>query len=424
MRTVSHPVSTQPAASHRPSLAPRTAFVLAGAASPGAMQVGMLRALYECGGVAPALLVGTSAGALNAAYIASRPQTVATAEALARVWRGLHRVDISPINPRAVISGLTNHRDHLVPDSGLCRLVVRSLQIERLEHASVPLHLVAFDLLSGREVRLSDGPAMDAMLAAAAIPGVLPPVRQGDRLLVDGGVVNNTPISHAVDLGAERIYVLATEDPAARAAPLIFRGALDAAVHALMLAGPRLQSDLVRYAGAAELVVLPAVNRERIQPTDFDHASRLIAHALAAARTALAPPGRRARRRVSPMIRVAFLDDHPAVRAGLHAILATEPDLLVAAAVAGADAIVGKSSATATLVEAIPAVARNPRTIPQISPQMKADAAARLDPADHAILVAGDSPVEIAATLGVPDATIADRIAAIVAKLEPLRSAA
>jgi DNA-binding NarL/FixJ family response regulator len=105
----------------------------------------------------------------------------------------------------------------------------------------------------------------------------------------------------------------------------------------------------------------------------------------------------------------------------------TPAALVVAAAVAGADAIVSKSSAAATLVEAIRAMARNPRTIPRISPQMKADAAARLDPADHAILamrVAGDSPVEIAATLGVPDTTIAHRIAAIVATLEPLRSAA
>ena len=188
------------------------------------------------------------------------------------------------------------------------------------------------------------------------------------------------------------------------------------------------------------------------------------------------------------MIRVAFLDDHPAVRAGLQAILATEPDvrlvgfavgehelwpllerthpavvildlhhpgrdglalclqikrqpdapavllysaytpaaLVVAAAVAGADAIVSKSSAAATLLEAIRTVARrNPRTIPTITPKMKADAAARLDPAGHAIFamrVAGDSPVEIATTLGVPDTTISNRIAAIVAKLEPLRS--
>jgi NTE family protein len=287
MRTFSHPVSTQRAVSHRPSLAPRTAFVLAGGASLGAMQVGMVQGLYERG-VAPDLLVGTSAGALNAAYIASRPQTVATAQALAHLWRGLHREDIFPINPRMVISGLANHRDHLVPDTGLRRLAGRHLQIERLEHASVPLHLVAFDLLSGREVRLSDGPALDAVLAAAAIPGVLPPVRQGERLLVDGGVVNNTPISHAVELGAERIYVLATDDPVARAVPLTPRGALDAAVHAFtLLAGARLQADLARYATAAELIVLPVVNPERIQPTDFDHASRLIGQALTAARAVL-----------------------------------------------------------------------------------------------------------------------------------------
>jgi NTE family protein len=250
------------------------------------MQVGMLRGLYECG-VAPDLLVGTFAGALNAAFIA---KTVATAEALAHVWRRLHREGIFAINLRMVIGGLANERDHLVPNRGLRRFAARHLRIERLDDASVPLHLVAFDLLSGREVRLSDGLALDAVLAAAAIPGVLPPVRLGDRLLVDGGVVNDTPISHAVEFGAERIYVLATEDPAARAVPLTPRGALDAAVHAFtLLVGARLQSDLARYATAAELIVLPAVNRERIQPTDFDHASRLIAHALAAARTALAP---------------------------------------------------------------------------------------------------------------------------------------
>jgi NTE family protein len=288
MRTFSHPVSIEPAVSHRSSLAPRTAFVLAGGASLGAMQVGMLGALYERG-IVPDLLVGTSAGALNAAYTASRPQTVATAGALARVWRGLRRVDIFPINPRAAISGLSNHGDHLVPDTGLRRLVARHLEIERLEHASVALHLVAFDLVSGREVRLSDGPAMEAVLAAAAIPGVLPPVRVGDRLLVDGGVVNNTPISHAVELGAERIYVLATDDPAARVVSLASRGALDVAVHAFMgLVGVRLQFDLARYASAAELIVLPAVNRGRVRPTDFDQARRLIAHALAAARMALA----------------------------------------------------------------------------------------------------------------------------------------
>jgi NTE family protein len=269
---------------------PRTAFVLSGGASLGAMQVGMLRALYERD-ITADLLIGTSAGALNAAFVASRPQTIATAQELARVWRGLHREDIFSINPRTLIGGLANQRDHLVPDHGLRRLARRHLQIERLEHASVPLHLVAFDLHTGREVRLSDGPALDAVLAAAAIPGVLPPVHRDDELLVDGGVINNTPISHAVELGAERIYVLPTEDPLSRGLALAPRGALDAAVHAFtLLVGSRLEADVARYASAAELIVLPAANPGRVQPTDFDHSDRLIGAALAATRMALAAP--------------------------------------------------------------------------------------------------------------------------------------
>jgi NTE family protein len=60
------------------------AFVLSGGASLGAIQVGMLHALYERG-IAPDLIVGTSAGALNGAFIASRPQMAETAAALGEV---------------------------------------------------------------------------------------------------------------------------------------------------------------------------------------------------------------------------------------------------------------------------------------------------------------------------------------------------
>src|SRR5260370_6082402 len=267
---------------------PRTAFVLAGGAALGAMQAGMIHALYERG-IAPDLLIGTSAGAVNAAFLASRPATVATAQELAALWRGLRRSDILPLRPATLISGLTGRRDHLIPGGALRRLAARHLQFQRLEQASIPLHLVAFDLLAGTEVRLSDGPAIDAVVGAAAIPGVLPPVRWRGQLLADGGIAGNTPVSHAVALGARRIYVLPTANPGDRGLPRPPRAAPAAVVHAVtVLTNARLHGDLARHAPPAELIVLPAANPGHIPPTDFGHTGQLLMQALAATRTALA----------------------------------------------------------------------------------------------------------------------------------------
>jgi NTE family protein len=268
---------------------PRTAFVLSGGASLGALQVGMLRALYERG-IVPDALVATSAGALNATFVASRAQTVATTRELARIWSGLNRDDVFPMSPFTLINGLLGRRDHLVPGRALRSLVERYLQFEDLADAPIPLHVVAFDLVQGCEVRLSQGPALDAVAGAAAVPGVLPPVGFGDRRLIDGGVVNNTPISHAVELGAERVYVLPTQSLSpvpGRAA----RGALSAAIEGLgLLVGSRLEADIAGYASEAELIILPAPNPLAVQPTDFGHAGRLMRDAHAAARRRLAQP--------------------------------------------------------------------------------------------------------------------------------------
>jgi NTE family protein len=274
---------------------PRTAFVLSGGASLGALQVGMLHELYEHG-IAPDLLVGTSAGALNAAFVASRPQTTNTARELAHIWRDLDRDDVFPVSMSALVRGLCGRRDHLVPDRALRRLVHRYLEFEDLGDTAVPLHVVAFDLIEGCEVLLSDGPARDAIAAAASIPGVFPPVQLGGRQLIDGAVVNNTPISRAVELGAERIYVLPTQE---RSRPLgrLPRGALEVAIYGLgLLVDGRLEADIARYSREAELIVLPAPNSRRVQPTNFEHSSRLITEARATTRALLAAadtvPGR------------------------------------------------------------------------------------------------------------------------------------
>jgi NTE family protein len=159
------------------------------------------------------------------------------------------------------------------------------LEIQGLQDGRVPLHVVAADAATGDEVLLSEGSAIEAVLASAAIPGVFPAVRWGDRRLVDGGIVNNTPISHAIELGADQVVVL----PAfgARRHTEARRGALAAGTAALArLVSRRFEEDLVRYTDAAELIVLPAPSTE-ILPTDFDHADELITESLYASRLRL-----------------------------------------------------------------------------------------------------------------------------------------
>jgi NTE family protein len=262
-----------------------TAFVLSGGASLGAVQVGMLRALYERG-IRPDLIVATSAGAINGAFIASRPQTVETADELAAIWGRVRRAQVFPLNPLSGLLGFLGSRAHMVPESGLRRLVSEHVDHELLEELPVPLHVVAVDVISGEELLLSSGPTVDAVMASAAIPAVLPAVEWGDLELIDGGVANNTPISHAIELGAREIYVLPTGHACAlERAP---GSALGRALHALsLLTHSRLIADIELHREAAKLVVLPPPCPLSILPVDFRHSAALIERATQDARAFL-----------------------------------------------------------------------------------------------------------------------------------------
>jgi NTE family protein len=264
-----------------------TAFVLCGGARLGIVQVGMLEALYERR-LVPDFLVGTSVGALNAAFISPRPGAIDTLTNLGRVWRSLEREDVFPVSLSSLVGGTCGRRNHLGSDGALRGLAGRYLEFEGLEDAPISLYLVAFDVTHGCELLLSRGPARDAVAASAAMPGAFPPVSMDERRLSDGLVVNNTPISHAVELGAERIYVLPTQYPCRplEGAP---KTALHAALHGLgLLSGGRGEAAVARYSGEVELVVLPGPDRAGVQPTGSEHSTALIRASWVLTRTALA----------------------------------------------------------------------------------------------------------------------------------------
>jgi NTE family protein len=253
----------------------RTAFVLAGGGSLGAVQAGMLRALLSHG-VTPDLIVGTSVGAINGAYLAASP-TAAGVARLETLWRGLRRRDVFPVSLRSLI-GLAGRRNYMVDPSGLRRILEAHLPYRHLEEAAVPLHVVATDLLGGAVVRLSAGPVVEAVLASCAIPAAFPPVRIGAQYLMDGAVASNTPVRTAMELGATRLVVLPTGYACALERPP--RGALGLMLHAItLLTARQLAGDLERYGGEVEIITLPPLCPLAVSPYDFSRGGELIERA-------------------------------------------------------------------------------------------------------------------------------------------------
>lgn len=248
-----------------------TAWVLSGGGSLGAVQVGMLRAMLSHG-LRPDALLGTSAGALNAAFMALDPGPERVDE-LAEIWADLRRRDVFPIAPWRNVSGLLSQRA-LIDQRPLRQLIQARLGYERIEEASVPVVIVATDADNGTEVRFTQGPVLPALLASTAIPGLLPAVEHEGRHLIDGSVVSNTPIEAAVELGFERIFVLPAailrNPPAPRTAAAL-------ALHSLALSARNQHArDLRLHGHRAQILSVPNLVTDAVAPHEFRKARALM----------------------------------------------------------------------------------------------------------------------------------------------------
>lgn len=253
-----------------------TAIVLGGGGNLGATQVGMLRALLERG-VAPSVLVGCSVGALNAAALAAEP-TLAGVERLEQIWRNLDGESIVASGRLSALWLLTRKYRSLQANDGLRQLLESSIPFRTFEEARVPFHVVATSLRTGGERWFSRGPVVEPILASAALPAVFPPVEINGEMLIDGAVVNNVPISKAVQLGATRIYVLHVgnfERP--RRAP---KRPLDALLQSFSIArNYRFQQETEEAPPGVELIVLPGIDPGTVKYNDFGRSRELIERA-------------------------------------------------------------------------------------------------------------------------------------------------
>ncbi len=252
------------------------AFALSGGGNLGPMQAGSVLALVESGLQAD-LLVGTSVGALNAAFLATRPG-VTGAQQLVAAWSRLRRRDVARLNPLRAMAGFLGARDHLVSPGRLRSLVRGWVEFAQIEDAPVRLAITATDALTGEGVTLTEGDVVEALVASAAIPGLFPPVVVGGRWLVDGSLSANRPVHEALALGARDVYVLTTATALRRRPP---RGAVASAMNSVSLvttrASRRQTEDAVDQAAAAggRIFLVPSAETDAPSTFDFRHGAQL-----------------------------------------------------------------------------------------------------------------------------------------------------
>jgi NTE family protein len=183
----------------------KTAFVLGGGGLLGAHEVGMLRALSDAG-IAPDVIVGTSIGAINGAFVAADPAGAAVR--LRQMWQGdaVRQAFSGTLWGRAV--RLASSGTHLHAMDPLRDMLRGMLPASDFADLKLPFHCVAASIERAQARWFSSGPIVPAVLASCAVPGLLPPVEIDGEHFFDGGLVHSIPVGRAVALGASTIYVL------------------------------------------------------------------------------------------------------------------------------------------------------------------------------------------------------------------------
>jgi NTE family protein len=268
------------------------AFVLGGGGNRGALQAGALQALLEAG-IRPELLVGASAGAINAAFLAADP-TPAEARQLAELWQQVTKDDIYPGGPLRVAWHLLTHRDSLYPSHNFrAFLETHAPPDGRYFHQlAVPLYITTTDLRTGRLYLFGENPeesVLDAVMASISAPPLHPPWLHHGRLLVDGGVAANLPVGVAVEKGATEVYALEVwgGQPPRKAHWNLWETAIWS-IGALMR--QQWERDLALVAAHPEVTLhhLPLYTERPLRFDDFSQAAELIAEGREAAEAYLA----------------------------------------------------------------------------------------------------------------------------------------
>jgi NTE family protein len=258
------------------------AFVLSGGANYGAQQVGALEALFEQG-LQPDMIMGVSAGALNAAWVAASPDLDGVRE-LARVWRDDAVASIPAVAPLTALFRVVGGKDSLLPNDSLVQFLRRwSFTESRFGKFIRPrLYTVAANYDTGALRVFGDDPndrLLDGLLASTAMPPFYPPWEVGGIPYLDGGVTSHLPLQAAAARGADEIFALRNGHDFASGAGPAQRNVLSIGAHAISLLiarQVRLEIEAVQRDRTVRLHLINLHTDDDPGLWNFAHAAELI----------------------------------------------------------------------------------------------------------------------------------------------------
>lgn len=242
----------------------------------GALQVGILRALYRRG-FQPGRIVGTSVGAINGSFLAFFPGQEGVNE-LADIWRGLENEKFINFNPVRMAYRLAAGRLYLFSNRFLEGLLKDHVEKHHVEDdftaTKVPLYVTTANLVTGGKRVLTEGSVSQAVLASTAIPGVFRPIELDGEAHVDGAVVANLDLETAVGLGAREILAIDLSHCFDHAEPANAIGVITRTVDIVMR--ERVDRDVSHFGGRARITLVQPELKDGPGVGELRHVSRLI----------------------------------------------------------------------------------------------------------------------------------------------------
>lgn len=185
----------------------KLAFVFGAGSSRGALQVGALEVLLEAG-IFPDMVVGSSVGALNAAYFANDP-TMDGVKTLKRIYHETEFTDIFAGGNFQAILNLIRKQPSLFNNGAMRQLIQSHLTVTKFNELQIPCYITATDIDTAELYVFGDDgqeEVIDSLMSSAAVMPIQPPYKVGEHVLGDGGMKAMLPVEAALERGATEIY--------------------------------------------------------------------------------------------------------------------------------------------------------------------------------------------------------------------------